>query len=156
MKMDRRSVLQAGGVALAAGVVAACASDDSSSAQSTPAQPDGADAGGDQATEAGDSAEVTSPSDPLASTEDIPVGGGLVIAEPAIVVTQPTAGEYKAFTAICPHQGCLVSEVTDNEIVCPCHGSRFSAQDGSVLQGPARQGLTSAGVAVDGGSVVLS
>jgi len=49
-----------------------------------------------------------------------------------------------------------VSEVVDNEIICPCHGSRFSATDGSVITGPATTPLTSAGVAVEGGSVVLS
>jgi nitrite reductase/ring-hydroxylating ferredoxin subunit len=49
-----------------------------------------------------------------------------------------------------------VSEVVDNEIVCPCHGSKFSAMDGSVIAGPATTGLTAAGVVVEGGSVVLS
>ena len=92
----------------------------------------------------------------MAQTSDIPVGGGLIIAEPAVVITQPTAGEFKAFTAICTHQGCLVSEVVNNEIICPCHGSRFSAADGAVLTGPAQTPLTAAGVTVDGGSVVLT
>ena len=92
----------------------------------------------------------------VAQTSDIPVGGGIILDEPAVVVTQPAEGDFKAFTAICPHQGCLVSEVTDNEIICPCHGSKFSATDGSVLAGPAQVGLEPAGVAVEGGSVVLS
>ncbi len=92
----------------------------------------------------------------MAQVSDIPVGGGVILAEPAVVITQPTEGDVKAFTAICTHQGCLVSEVVDNEIVCPCHGSRFSATDGSVIDGPATQGLQAAGVAVEGGSVVLS
>jgi Rieske Fe-S protein len=84
---------------------------------------------------------------------DIPVGGGVVVAEPPVVLTQPTAGEVKAFTSICPHQGCKVSEVTNNEIYCPCHGSKFSALDGSVIQGPAIEGLAAAAVAVDGTKV---
>jgi Rieske Fe-S protein len=84
---------------------------------------------------------------------DIPVGGGVVVAEPPVVLTQPTAGEVKAFTSICPHQGCKVSEVTNNEIYCPCHGSKFSALDGSVIQGPATEGLAAAAVAVDGTKV---
>lgn len=84
---------------------------------------------------------------------DIPVGGGVVVSEPPVVVTQPTAGEVKAFTSICPHQGCKVSEVTNNEIYCPCHGSKFSAIDGSVIQGPATEGLAAAAVAVDGTKV---
>lgn len=84
---------------------------------------------------------------------DIPVGGGVVVSEPPVVLTQPTAGEVKAFTSICPHQGCKVSEVTNNEIYCPCHGSKFSAVDGSVIQGPATEGLAAAAVAVDGTKV---
>lgn len=87
------------------------------------------------------------------TTADIPVGGGVVVAEPPVVLTQPTAGEINAFTSICPHQGCKVSEVSNNEIFCPCHGSKFSALDGSVIQGPATEGLAAAAVAVDGTKV---
>ncbi len=72
----------------------------------------------------------------LAATADVPVGGGVILADPALVITQPTAGDFKAFSSICTHQGCAVAEVTANEIVCPCHGSKFSATDGSVLTGP--------------------
>ena len=87
------------------------------------------------------------------TTADIPVGGGVVVAEPPVVLTQSTAGEINAFTSICPHQGCKVSEVSNNEIFCPCHGSKFSALDGSVIQGPATEGLAAAAVAVDGTKV---
>jgi nitrite reductase/ring-hydroxylating ferredoxin subunit len=87
------------------------------------------------------------------SLADIPVGGGVVVDEPPVVLTQPTAGDVKAFTSICPHQGCKVSEVADNEIYCPCHGSKFSALDGSVIQGPATEGLSAAAVSVDGTKV---
>jgi nitrite reductase/ring-hydroxylating ferredoxin subunit/uncharacterized membrane protein len=39
----------------------------------------------------------------------------------------------------CSHRGCSLSEgeVEGDEIVCACHGSRFSLRDGSVLGGPA-------------------
>lgn len=97
-------------------------------------------------------AAVTMSADSITLT-DIPVGGGVVVSEPPVVLTQPTAGEIKAFTAICPHQGCKVSEVSNNEIYCPCHGSKFSAVDGSVIQGPAVEGLAAAAVAVDGTKV---
>ncbi len=92
----------------------------------------------------------------LASVSDVPVGGGVIIDDPAVVITQPTEGDFKAFTAICTHQGCLVSSVESNEILCPCHGSRFSATDGSVIQGPATMPLQPAGITVEGGNVVLS
>ena len=80
----------------------------------------------------------------------------MIVPEPPIVITQPVAGTFKAFTAICPHQGCLVSEVAENQIVCPCHGSLFSAEDGAVVQGPAVEGLTAASIAVQGDSIVLA
>lgn len=147
--MDRRTLLVSGGAVATAAVVAACSSGSESASGSASAAP------GPDAT-SGESSAVTSAGDPIASTADIPVGGGVIVEEPAVVITQPAEGEFKAFTAICPHQGCLVSEVVDNEIICTCHGSRFSGTDGAVLEGPAQQGLTPAGVAVDGGSVVLS
>lgn len=154
MELDRRTVLQAGGALAAAGVLAACGSSEE------PAPAAGSDAPADTPDAATDAADASGGTTGGAggdlAVSDIPVGGGVILAEPAIVVTQPTEGDVKAFTAICPHQGCLVSEVKDNVIVCPCHGSLFSAEDGSVLQGPARTGLSSAGVAVDGGAVVIS
>ena len=91
----------------------------------------------------------------LAPVSDIPVGGGQVFDGPKVVVTQPESGVIKGFTAVCPHQGCLVSSVENNEILCPCHGSLFSAQDGAVIQGPATQGLAPQPVSVVGEDVVL-
>jgi nitrite reductase/ring-hydroxylating ferredoxin subunit len=75
-------------------------------------------------------------------TSEIPVGGGRIITNAEVVVTQPSQGTFKAFSAICPHQGCEVSEVVKNTIVCPCHGSTFDATTGDRLSGPAQSGLT--------------
>jgi Rieske Fe-S protein len=63
-------------------------------------------------------------------TSDIEVGGGSIFADEEVVVTQPTEGEFKAFSAICTHQGCLVASVSDGTINCDCHGSRFSIETG--------------------------
>ncbi len=95
------------------------------------------------------------PAAPLAATADIPVGGGIVLPDQEIVVTQPTAGQFKAFSAICTHQGCTVNAVTDGAITCPCHGSSFAVADGSVITGPARKPLPARAVKVDGSSVTL-
>lgn len=72
---------------------------------------------------------------------DVPEGAG-VILESGYVVTQPAAGEFKGFTQVCPHQGCLVSLIRDGNIVCACHTSLFSIADGEPTSGPAKRGLT--------------
>src|SRR5262245_43942792 len=82
------------------------------------------------------------------SAAKVPVGSAAIVGE--VVVSQPTAGSYKAFSAVCPHQGCLVSRVEGKEITCVCHGSAFSAADGSVLSGPPPRGLTTRSATVDG------
>ncbi|MEV6247510.1 Rieske (2Fe-2S) protein [Streptomyces sp. NPDC051742] len=73
----------------------------------------------------------------LARTGDIPVGGGKVLADKGLVITQPKAGEFLAFSSKCTHAGCAVSSVKDGVIVCPCHQSHFDMSDGSVKSGPA-------------------
>lgn len=85
---------------------------------------------------------------------DVPEGGGLV--RDRVVVTQPTAGSFKAFDATCPHQGCAVDKVTTEAIICPCHGSQFDPTDGSVTQGPATEGLKAMTATVEGADVAVS
>ena len=58
------------------------------------------------------------------------------------IVLHATAGEYRAFDAICNHAGCVVTYSKPNDLfVCPCHGSEFSAQTGKLELGPATAGL---------------
>lgn len=92
----------------------------------------------------------------LASTSDIPAGGGKVIDGKNVVITQPQAGSFKAFTAVCTHQGCTVSSVSGGTINCPCHGSKFSIKDGSVVNGPAASPLAAVAIKVEGTSIVQS
>ncbi len=92
----------------------------------------------------------------LAATSDIPVGGGQVFPDFRLVVTQPTAGDLKAFTAICTHDGCLLNAVADATINCPCHGSRFAITDGAVVHGPAMRALTPRTITIQGDSIVLN
>jgi Rieske Fe-S protein len=90
----------------------------------------------------------------LASTADIPVGGGKVLTAQKIVITQPQAGSFHAFTAICTHQGCIVNNVAAGTIDCPCHGSKYSAVNGSVVNGPAILPLAAVSIKVQGTSIV--
>ena len=91
----------------------------------------------------------------LGMTSDVPVGGGKIYTAAKVVVTQPTEGQYVGLSAVCPHQNCLVSEVADQTITCPCHGSQFSVADGSVVRGPATSGLAPIDVQADGDQIVL-
>ncbi|MFF4417928.1 Rieske (2Fe-2S) protein [Streptosporangium sp. NPDC001559] len=143
----RRSVmLGAGGIGVAA-LLTACGSEG------------GGAGGGEPVAEAPASTPSGSPvagkKEALAQTADIPVGGGTVFKDKKIVVTQPKAGEFKAFTSVCTHQGCDVGSVSDGVIVCPCHGSKFAIADGSVTDGPASRPLEKKEIKVEGGSIVL-
>jgi len=152
--LNRRQVLLTGGVvAAAAAVTAACGSSSSSTeatgspAASTPA-----------ASSPAASTPAASSSSPAASgvqvaTSDVPVGGGKVLEKEQIVVTQPTAGTFKAFTAVCTHQGCTVAGVANGTITCACHNSTFSAADGSVTGGPANGPLAAVPVTVTGTTI---
>jgi Rieske Fe-S protein len=92
----------------------------------------------------------------LGATGDVPVGGGKVFADKQVVVTQPAAGTFAAFSAICTHQGCAVDAVAGGTINCPCHGSKFKIADGSVANGPASQALEKKNVTVANGKITLA
>jgi len=139
---DRRTVLRttAIGVAVAGvGVTAAACSSSNTAAQTSTAQT---------------AAAASTGSATIATTSQVPVGGGYIDQDAKIVVTQPSAGEYKAFTAVCTHAGCTVGSVSNNVILCPCHGSEYSAKDGSVLKGPAPQALAAETIKVTGSNIV--
>jgi len=140
---DRRTVLRttALGVAVAGvGVTAAACSTNNSVAQGSGAQQA-------QAAPTGGPVNV--------KTSQVPLKSGLINTDAAIVVTQPSAGEYKAFTAVCTHQQCIVGSVQNNVIQCPCHGSQYSASTGEVLQGPATQALAAKTVKVSGDEITV-
>lgn len=145
----RRRVLAIVAVTGAGGaLLAACGGSD------TTTTPGGS--GGDGATSAGSAGETGGAGTALVATAKVPVGGGVILGGPRVVVTQPAKGTFKAFSAVCTHQSCTVGMVKDNVISCPCHGSAYSATDGSVKNGPATRALRAIPVTVDGGQVVES
>ena len=157
---SRRQVLVSGGVVVtAAALCAACGSTSSSGAAAAPAG--GAYGGGAAAAPSPTSPTASAPNVPAAtgatvSTADVPVGGGTVLADQKIVVTQPKAGVFKAFTAVCTHQGCVVASVAAGVIQCPCHGSQYSITTGAVKAGPAPAPLASLPVTVSGTTVTVA
>jgi Rieske Fe-S protein len=136
----RRAALAGAGFAGLAATLAACGGGNSSS--SSPSSGSG---------QAGNSGSAA-----LASTSEIPVGGGKVFSAEKVVVTQPTAGDFKAFSAICTHLGCLVDKVASGTIDCPCHGSKYSVKNGSVVSGPAPKPLPAQAIKVAGGKIKLA
>lgn len=91
----------------------------------------------------------------LGMAAQVPVGGGVVFADHQVVVTQPAAGMYKAFSSVCTHAGCQCNNVSSGMITCPCHGAAFSISDGSALQGPTQTPLPMRTVTVTGGEIRL-
>jgi Rieske Fe-S protein len=145
--ISRQKVLLGAGLGLVTAVVAACstygkkpeAASESSATTAAPAAPSASGAPAPAAK-------------PIAKTSDVPVGSGVIVGE--VVVTQPSTGEFKGFSAKCTHKGCMVDKVADGTIDCPCHGSKFNL-DGTVAKGPAQEPLEAQAVTVQGDSIVL-
>ncbi|HET8993620.1 MAG TPA: Rieske (2Fe-2S) protein [Rhodococcus sp. (in: high G+C Gram-positive bacteria)] len=137
--MTRRAVLSSAGTAVAAGALTACGASTSQEPEAEPVATTTAPPGPD--------AEV------VAAVADVPVGSGVLLEGKRLIVTQPTEGDFHAFIAICTHQGCNISDVEGDLIVCRCHGSRF-ALDGAPVAGPAKKPLKARPVEVRGTDVV--
>ncbi|HEX8508674.1 MAG TPA: Rieske (2Fe-2S) protein [Propionibacteriaceae bacterium] len=170
---SRRSVLRtAGMVALAGGgaaAFAACSSDaatpavpaepapaSSSAAASSSPTPSASSSAPSSPSATAASSSAAAPSGPSVSTAEVPVGGGFIMPDADYVVTQPEKGTFKAFGKKCTHQGCPVSQIADQEIICRCHNSHFSISDGSVVSGPAKSPLPEAKTTVSGKNVVIT
>jgi Rieske Fe-S protein len=145
--MQRKQFLLGAGVGLAATVLAAC-----STYGKKP------EAGSAPPTSTVDATPGTGTPGPapaanaIAKTADVPVGSGVIVDE--VVVTQPTAGDFKGFSTTCTHAGCAVNKIADGTIDCPCHGSKYNL-DGSVAKGPAQKPLEVKAITVEGDSIVL-
>lgn len=159
---SRRAVLVMG-AAGAAGALAGCQVYGRPDPQPPPPPPPSAAGGdgGDATPEAGGDGDEPVGT-PVANAGEVPVGGGLILADQDLVVTQPSAGQFTGFSATCTHQGCTVDAVADGTINCPCHGSRFSIVDGSVVQaastlpgGATQDPLPRVALVVDGETIAL-
>lgn len=146
-EVTRRAVVAGTGVLAASATLAACSSSGSSAPPPAPRDP--------AAPAAPDAPPAGPAGQSLASTADIPVGGGVVFAGPEVVVTQPAPGTFKAFSAVCTHRGCTVSRVAGGTINCPCHGSKYDIKDGTVVTGPAPRPLEQRQITVSGNTIQL-
>jgi Rieske Fe-S protein len=157
----RRCMLLGAGAVGATAVLAACGSSGSSTNTNgsdftdKPAPAGSTAAGGGStggATSDSGSASGGGSGETIAATSDIPQGGGIIVGK--LVVTQPTAGTYKAFSTVCTHAGCDVNKVDGGVISCPCHGSKFAIDTGEPTAGPASTPLPETKVKVDGQNIV--
>jgi len=139
---SRRALLAGAGITCAA-MLAGCTTHDANHGGVTPAT------SGTAASASGSASAATA----LVATSQVPDGGGKIIDAKRIVITQPQSGSFKAFSAICTHEGCFVDSVSNGTINCPCHGSKFSITDGSVVHGPATRPLPPIAINVEGNSI---
>lgn len=145
----RRNVIMGAGVVAGAGALAACSSPPVPSPEaprtSSPAVSPSAN-GGD-----------ATPGPGGTPVSEIPVGGGRIFPDQQVVVTQPAAGEFKAFSTTCTHQGCAVTAIEDGHIICPCHRSQFDLTSGAPTpDSQAKQPLAAMTVHVEGDRFILS
>lgn len=141
-ELTRRSVLSGCVVSAAAGVVGFAVTNGSAAARPR------------SSTEAANAyGSVQSGGQVLAKLDQVPAGGGLIVASAKVVLVKDAQGAVQGFSAVCPHQGCTVASVETGAIVCPCHGSRFDVATGAPVQGPATTGLAKVTVVVKGDSV---
>lgn len=112
--------------------------------------------GGGNGGNGGSSQPAPSAGQKLGPASQVPVGGGRIYPDQQVVVTQPTQGSFKGFSAVCTHAGCLVATVDNGTINCTCHGSRFSIADGSVVNGPASSPLPAVQVADKAGEITTT
>lgn len=140
--LDRRSVLRGACLvcvgAAGVGVLAACGGSSGS----------GSSGSGGSGSGGGAAAPI--------KTSEIPVGGGKVFDRQKVVVTQPTAGEFKAFSAVCTHQQFLVGNVQGGTINCLHHGSMYNMSTGAVVGGPAPAPLPAKTVTVTGDTLTVT
>lgn len=132
MTVSRRALIAAAGTGTAALALTACASEPEVASTTPPS------ASVDQAP------SETTGEFLLGPASEIMVGSGqkyMLDEMLTVLVTQPKAGDFRAFSATCTHAGCIVNGVQEGQIACGCHGARFDVESGAVLAGPARTAL---------------
>ncbi len=159
-EVSRRAVIVVGATGAGAALLAACGSSGSGAARTSAAATNAAttgEAGTGAAATTGppQSAASSGAAAGLAQLSDIQVGQAVsatVDGKPAIIA-RPTSDTAAAFSAICTHMGCTVAPA-GTLLHCPCHGSKYNATTGEVIQGPAPRALAKIDVHVVGGEVV--
>ena len=156
---DRRAVLR-GMSAMGLAAFAVPLTLDSNAAAATdattaPASPQGPQPKPKPKKKGGKEPKLVKASDtPLGTTDQVPVNGGMLFEADEYIVTQPKAGKFVGFDALCTHEGCPVDVFdTPNTMSCSCHGAQFDANNGKVKGGPARKPLPKKPIIVEGNNI---
>ncbi|MFI9649726.1 Rieske 2Fe-2S domain-containing protein [Streptomyces sp. NPDC052040] len=104
----------------------------------------------------GTGAGASAPTAPvsLGAEGEVPEGGAKLYRDQNVVVSRAADGSLKAYSTICTHAGCAINKLAGTTLICPCHGSRFDARDGKVVQEPATEPLHELSVEVKNGTIV--
>jgi len=152
LRPSRRIVFQGLSALGVAAVLAGCGGEEDQQPQAS--EPSPSEPSSQGLPSPGRKSSKDAPPNALATTGEVPVGGGIVLTDARIVITQPEPGEFRAFSAVCTHQGETVGRVQDNTITCLFHGSQYDATTGKVTAGPATAGLAPLKIAVRSGSIL--
>ena len=163
--LPRRTMLAASGTAVLA-VAAACSSDPAPAPSTTSAATSASAAKSRSSAAGSSSAAPSAPTaappastaalapagTPVASVADVEAAGSIVVGTDKPILLCAANGTVVGHTAICTHQGCTVA-AGGADANCPCHGSKFNAATGAVLDGPAVSPLAVVAVTVANGQV---
>lgn len=151
--LPRRTMLAASGTAVLA-VAAACSSDPAPAAGTTSAAAaTTTSAASSSSAAASTSSAAPAPAGtPVASVADVKAAGSMVVGTDKPILLCSANGTVVGHTAICTHQGCTVA-AAGADANCPCHGSKFDAATGAVINGPALSPLAAVQVTVANGQV---
>lgn len=95
----------------------------------------------------------TAPVD-LGSAGAVAAGTAKLYRNDRVLVYSPSQGDYRCFSAVCTHEGCVLETIVKTTAQCACHGSQFDATTGKVIQGPATKPLPAVPVRVEAGKLV--
>ena len=156
--LHRRTIAGVATIGLGLPVLAACSGDDGSDVATDPNTPSPSSTAHGRRASRRRRAPASPPSEPPTPSPRPPTSRSAAArSSPTSRSSSPSRaeGEFRCFTAVCTHQGCIVSSVSDGNINCECHGSAFSIADGSVVTGPATQPLGEEQITVEGDAITL-
>ena len=90
---------------------------------------------------------------------DLPFAGPQYVRQDIYGIITHTDGEFHAYSAVCPHLGCIVrwdeNQPKDERIFCNCHNGAFDPSTGEVTAGPPPRPLPAYEIRIEGEDIYL-